>query len=150
MTVKDTGMLQQLKDAGFVIPELEEGYVAPSGSRAIGRHAQFKSVDSELADKLAAQGYYQCSRCGRVLGTDHYTKNKRACRTCNGLASQASHARVRGLAWSTPDDSDDALKAAHPAFESDEERAKEWAVRVSQAEAEAEAQANAEAAAATE
>lgn len=134
---KDVPVLEKLKDAGFVIPELEPGYVAPSPFRATGRHSSFKALDPKMAEELAEQGYYQCSRCGRVMNSDHFTKNKRACRTCNGLASQASNARVRGLAWAPPEDSDQALKDAHPAFEANEEKAKEWAERVRQAEEEA-------------
>lgn len=128
-TTHNTEMLQKLKDAGYNIPELEEGYEPPAPSRRISNNAVFKTVDPELAEKLAEEGYYQCARCGRVMNSDHYTKNKRACRDCNGLSSRASNARVRGLAWSPPEDADEALKRAHPAFEANPERAAEWAAR---------------------
>ena len=138
-------MLEKLREAGYTIPELEEGYQSPSQHRATGRKVSFKSVEPDLAERLASQGYYQCSRCGRVLGVNHYTKNKRSCRDCNGLASAASNARVRGLAWSPAEGADESLKAAHPGFEADAEKAAEWAERMKIAEAEAAAKAAAEA-----
>lgn len=129
VTEQNREMLERLREAGFSVPELEPGYKAPTAHRATGKSVTFKTLDPDFADQLAEQGYYQCSRCGRVMNIDHYTKNKRSCRECNGLASSASNARVRGLAWEPPEDCDQVLRDAHPAFEANPAKAAEWAAK---------------------
>ena len=115
--------LEALKKQGYTVPELDPNYSIPSR-----RGSQRSTFFARIPQDKMPEGYYQCARCGRLLSDNHFTKNKTSCRECNGLASQASVARVRGLSF-TPTLEDASLRQAHPAFPASPERAKEWQKR---------------------
>lgn len=117
--------LEELQKQGHIVPELDPTYRGPMNRERLGKIAVFNKIP---ADQIPA-GYQQCARCGRLLSQHHFTKNKGACRDCNGLSSKASHARTRGLAFS-PDTQDKALIAAHPSFPANPDKAREWAAKV--------------------